>query len=264
MNCEGAKDQNVGRNLRYSTSSSRLTTKGVEPSQASRMTASSAANSTNAEITSPLRASSITSPASILSLRIVVMSCSVWSAAAFSLRVAVPNSIGANTEILEAFLIQDVPFDTTGSGLRKLRLVPLRKDVRKPVADTIGEHRVALLQKADDTLPRVRALAASEHGAAVGAVRRHRMRGAKHAPHHLAREGHGDGGRVGGDIQGQLPCGPGQVARFVEAAHETAGERLVGVEHAAGVRPLERRADADDARQEPARGGFGHDSPSCE
>src|SRR5688572_4709808 len=69
----GASAQNVGTNLRYSTSSSHLTTKGVEPSQASRMTASSAASSTRAEIRSPLRVSSITSPASVLSLRIVVM-----------------------------------------------------------------------------------------------------------------------------------------------------------------------------------------------
>src|SRR6476620_3664532 len=118
--------QNVGTNLRYSTSSSRFTTKGVEPSQASRMTASSAASSTKAEMTSPLRVISITSPASIVSFKSVVMSrrsVVVFASAAGFLPFAVyPHSIGHNTEKLEAFLIQVVSFGTTPRGLGKLWL----------------------------------------------------------------------------------------------------------------------------------------------
>src|SRR4051794_504231 len=185
----GACDQIVGTNLRYSTSSSRLTTKGVEPSQASKMTASSAASSTKAEMTSPLRIISITSPASIVSFRSVVMSLLrfVVSPGGGFLPVAVvPTSIGRNTEKLEAFLIRHVSFATTARGLRKLWFVPLRKDVRKTIGDAVGEHRIALFEEARDAFVGVGALPASEDRTAVDAMRRHGMAGDQHPPHHLS------------------------------------------------------------------------------
>src|SRR4051794_24638962 len=176
----GACDQIVGTNLRYSTSSSRLTTKGVEPSQASKMTASSAASSTKAEITSPLRMISITSPASIVSFRSVVMSSLrfvVSPRRRFPSVRRVPTSIGHNTEKLEAFLIRHVSSATTRCALRKVWFVPIRKDVRKAIADAVGEHGIALLEEARDPFSGVGALAAGEDRSAVGAMGCHRMAG---------------------------------------------------------------------------------------
>src|SRR5690606_5136026 len=115
---EVGRGQMLGLNLRYSTSSSRLTTNGIEPSQVSRMIASSAASSTSAETTSSPRTSSITSPVSIVSLSRVVMVQISVSSSAGSTAVVFPRahsakpSIGVNHQELERFRSPSVTSDT--------------------------------------------------------------------------------------------------------------------------------------------------------
>jgi len=67
-----------------------------------------------------------------------------------------------------------------------------------------------------------------------------------------------------GDLMRQRVGSGAQFVRRDHPADEAPGEGLVGAEDAAAVRPLERLADADDARQEPTAAGLGHDAAACE
>ncbi len=92
----------------------------------------------------------------------------------------------------------------------------------------------------------------------------HRMLGAEHRPQHAPRQRDRDRRRVLGDLECQLACRAEQLRGRVQAAQQPAFEPLLRGEHPASGDPLHRAADADGARQEPARGRLGDDAAASE
>ncbi len=101
-------------------------------------------------------------------------------------------------------------------------------------------------------------------GARVDLVRLHGVIGAEHAPEHLARQRDRHRRGVVGDLARQGARRLDDRLRRDDAAHQTRGARLLGVEDATGVDPLGGAVDAHDAGQEPAAARLGDDTAACE
>src|SRR5262249_31896792 len=127
-----------------------------------------------------------------------------------------------------------------------------------------GEARRALLEEGGNALASVGGTTGPERAHGVEPVRLARMTGAQELPHHLARQGDRDRGRVGRDLARELARRRQQRVRRYDTAHEPAGQGLLGGEDTACVDPLGGLADPHEARQEPRAARLGHDAAAGE
>src|SRR5690625_2407846 len=120
-----------------------------------------------------------------------------------------------------------------GSSLFEFRLFPPREERGHVRGHFVGELRGTLLEEGGHAFVGVLGLAARLNGAAVDAMRFHRVRRRDHAPHQLS--GQRDGYRSGivGDLASQLVGRRQQLVGRVQGAYETSVESLLSVEHAA-------------------------------
>src|SRR5262245_4483039 len=112
---------------------------------------------------------------------------------------------------------------------------PPRIERRQVGARAEREARRALPEERGDALAGVGGTAGPEHGHGIEAVSLARMIGAQELPHHLARQRNRDRRRVPGDLARQLARRRQQRVRRDDAAHEPAGQGLLGGEDAASV-----------------------------
>ena len=188
------------------------------------MTALAAGQQDKAETASPSTSSSITSPA--------------WSRIALSSWCSRPCR-GCRCQHVQSRFVPATSRCTshigTGGGhlYENLRVLPLGEDVGQAVADLHREHGRRFSRKLS-TPSRASALRPrSSDRPRVDPVGLHRVVGAEQAPQHLPCQGNADRRGVVGDLRGDRPRRRQQIVGRVDAAHQTAGQCLVGAEHPA-------------------------------